>query len=244
MTAELQAPDQPQPKPLDPEAYGLECVLKSLIQLGASLSPRALSGTIGISDAGKPCDRQLAYKHNRTQPSNLPDPLASLVGIGFHLAMAQLFTRLDAGTGRFLIEQSVSCRGIPGTFDLYDRAQRTLFDWKTTTLARLKRIRSEGPPTAHVVQTQLYGQALLEAGEEVKQLALVYIPIDSTLQDIHVWRTIPNTALVDKATERVFGILFANPVDATPNPSPLCGWCAYHNPHEADSNLSCKGQTK
>lgn len=241
-TVEIQPPDEAKPKALDAEAYALETVLKSLIQLGASTSPRSKQTTLGISQAGQPCDRQLAYRANLVTPVKLTDPLASLVGIGFHLAMAELFTRLDAGTGRFLVEQPVSCRGIPGTFDLYDRLLRTLFDWKTTKLAKIKHIRSEGIPAAHMVQLQLYGQALKDAGEDVRWLALAYVPVDSTLDDMYVWRTNPDSAVIEKTTQRLVDISFLAPSEATANPSPLCNWCQHHHPQGTDVDHSCSGK--
>lgn len=238
---ELESPDAPQPKPTDPESYALERSLISLIQLGAATSHRSQQHVIGISEIGRICERQIAYKLNDTEPSNLTDPLRALVGTGWHLAMKEMFTRLDAGSGRFLVEHDVRFRGIPGTYDLYDRMTRTLIDWKTVLLAKLKSIRYNGPQSAHVVQLQTYAATLIIAGEKPIAAALAYVPVDGVLDELHVWRTGLDPSVADKAVDRVNAIDGRLPSTVNATYTDLCSWCDYYQPESTDIDAACPG---
>ena len=239
----LEQPDPPQPKPLDPEAYALQQVLSTLIQLGAASHPRARSSTIGISQLGKICDRELSYIENGTPPVNVSDPLRALIGTGLHMALADLFRRLDNQSGRFVVEQPVAFRGIPGTLDFLDRHTGILVDWKTTTKAKITQIRYQGPPQAYIIQLQAYAAALVADGEKVGSLALAYLPVDSTLEDMYVWRATFEQAAADKAADRLNQIRFKEPQEVKPNPSELCKWCPYHRPHSnLTLNTACPGK--
>jgi hypothetical protein len=237
------APVAPPGPTVDPEAYALECVLRSLISLGAVTSPRSRQTAIGTSEIGHVCDRRIAYRLAGTPRSNLTDPLRALVGVGWHAAMAEVFGRLDGGLGRFLVEYPVSYRGIPGTLDLYDRASRTVIDWKTTLRSRVVATRHGGPPTPYVVQVQTYGAALESMGETPSHVALAYVPTDAELSGLWVWRTPYDRAVADAAIERLDRLRGRLPGATAPTPSETCGWCDNFRPHSTNLDLACPGQT-
>jgi CRISPR/Cas system-associated exonuclease Cas4 (RecB family) len=241
-TPVLQEPDQPHAKPLDAEAYALQITLASLIQLGATTSRRSRQTTIGISQLGGTCDRELSYRENATCPSNLTDPLRALVGTGLHLALAELFRRLDAGAGRFLVETDVAYRGTPGTLDLLDRFSGTLIDWKSTTKAKITQIRYHGPPGSYIIQLQAYAAALVTQGETVRKVALVYLPVDSTLEDIYVWLSTYEQQAADTAIEKLAQMRLKAPHEVQATPSALCAYCAYHNPQSTELDHACPGK--
>jgi len=241
MSVELQSPDTPHARETDVESYALQRSLVSLIQLGAATSHRSLQTSIGTSEIGRICERQIAYKLSGTPPTNLTDPLRALVGTGFHLAMAEIFRRLDSGSGRFLVEHRVRFRGIPGTCDLYDRMSRTVIDWKTCLKSKLTRIRYDGPQVSYVIQLQMYAAALLAAGETPQWCALVFVPVDATLDEVHVWRTAFDPAVADKAVNRVNELVDRLPSTVNASPSELCGWCDHHQPDSTDIDTGCPG---
>lgn len=239
--------------PPDPEAYALERQLRTIIYMGVfAADERKRQRAIGASQAGQQCARQLAYRHAGTRPCNVPDPLRALVGTGVHGAFAGLMEAIDAGSGRFLVEHAVRYRGVPGTVDLYDRVDGLVVDWKTTTLAKLKRLRMSGPPSSYVVQLQLYGAALAAAGETVRALALAYVPTDGTLAELWVWRTTPDVRVADAAVDRLNRIVGAelesvariDPSEVEASPSALCKWCPYYLPGVGSSATSCPGASE
>lgn len=236
----------------DPEAYALEASLRSLVWLGAATSPRSRQRVVGASELGEPCQRKLAYRLDGTPPVNLPDPLRATVGTGVHAVMADMFRRLDAESGRFLVEIPVRYRGIPGTVDLFDRLTATVIDWKTVLRGKLGKLRVDGPPERYRVQLHTYAAGLMAMGETVRWVALAYMPIDSTLDDMWVWRTAASVAEADTAIDRLNGIHerklnnvsgVIEPAGVEAKPSVLCGWCDYHRPGIPTDDYGCKGDS-
>lgn len=237
----------PPPAAQDPIGSSLQEWLRELIWTGASTQPRSLQKAAGMSEIGSDCDRELAYKIAGTPRSNFDsDPMASLVGTGIHLVLADIFRRLDAGTGRWMIEQPVDYRGIPGSADAYDRRRKLLIDWKSTSKSKLRNVRADGPPLRYIVQTQLYGQALKALGEDPQRLALVYLARDGGLTDLYVWTTHLDAGIADAAVTRYHDISARlqnkTPAEITPHPNRLCGWCDFHAPNSTDPARSCPGQ--
>jgi hypothetical protein len=253
MSVTLKAPDTPTGQRPDPEAYALGMALRSLVSLGAATAPRSLSRAVGASQLGAVCDRRLAYKLAGTPPVNLTDPLRALVGVGVHLVLADMFRRLDQGAGRFLVETPVTYRGVHGTCDLYDRWSGTVVDWKSTLKAKLSHVRAEGPSPEQVVQCHTYGAGLTVAGEKVRTVALVYVPVDGGLDDWHVWRAPYDQTIVDGAVDRLNQLAQVQltapsgrlqPSTVTPTPTVLCGWCEHHNAASDDTDRACPGNQK
>lgn len=228
-------------RPFDPEAYALESALRSLVMLGAVTARRAIQTTLGSSEAGHLCDRRIAYKLAGVPSANLRDPLRSFVGVGVHYALAEMFSRLDATSGRFLVERELNYRGIPGTVDLFDRFAKTIIDWKTTTLAKIKRLRHEGPTASYVVQTQLYGAALVAAGEDVRHVALAFLPIDGTLDDLWVWRAPFDQSIADRAVDRIVRLAGQDPASVPASPDRMCPWCHHYRKGSTDLARACPG---
>lgn len=236
--AELPQVDTTAPE-MDPTALALATALDSLIALGAATTPRSLQLAIGSSEAGHKCDRRLVYKLNGVPPCNFRDPLRALFGSEAHAALADMFRRLNAGSGRFLVETPVQYRSFPGTVDLYDRHTKTVVDWKSTTKAKLRRIRSEGAPRPYQVQLQLYAAGLAEVGEEPVRVALAYLPIDGELSDLWVWTDLVRRDVADDAVDRVARLEGIKPADATPKPDRLCPWCDHYRPGSTDLGTGC-----
>lgn len=226
------------------EVYAVECSLRSLLHLGAVTAPRGRQEAIGMSEIGNPCDRRLAHRLAGTRPVNVTDPSRALVGTGWHAAVAEVFRRLDAGSGRFEVERRVNYRGVPGTLDLFDRAIVTAIDWKTTTKSKLGRIRYNGPDAAYVTQLQMYGAALAASGETVRWVALAYVPVDGTLDDLWLWRTPFDATVADAAVARANGLRdLDHPNAARATPGRLCPWCPYYRPNQPATRESCPGAT-
>jgi len=259
-----QAWAQPQPvkaPTLDPDAYALADVLRTLIALGSFTTARSTQVSLGSSEAGHPCDRRLAYKLRRSDPAtstawttaqvqqqpahaNLRDPLRALVGSGFHAAVAEIFTRLDGGSGRFLVESSVEYRGTPGTADLYDRWTGTVIDWKSSLKSKISHIRRDGPSAQYLTQVQLYGAALKARGEDVRTVALAWVPVDGELSGVYVWRAPFDQTVADEAIDRLVRLRGLPPEKARATPDRLCPWCSHYLPGSTDLTIGCPGEVK
>lgn len=241
----------PAPKPveqiLDPVALVLGDALREGIWTAAATASRSQQRALGFSELGTACQRRLGYRLRGTPASHWADPLKSTVGTGVHLILAEYFRRLDAGTGRYLVEHPVSYRGIHGTVDLFDRRRKVAVDWKTKSLAKIKRARREGPSPDYITQVHGYGTALRSQGEDVTHVAIVYVPVDGELGDIYVWVERLDQAVVDKAIARVEDIgSRSQPASSIPaSPSPLCGWCPFYNPLLAEASATaCPGSNE
>jgi hypothetical protein len=229
---------------MDPTALALAAEVESLIQLGAATSPRSLQPSVGASEVGAECDRRMSYRMRGVPPTNQTDPLRALVGLGGHLALAELFTRLGSGTGRFLVEQRIVYRGLPGTCDLFDRYRHVVIDWKMPTLSRLKKYKIDGVPRHYSTQVQVYGAGLTLLGERVDKVAVCFLPVDGQLSDLWAWISPYDVRIADDAIERLERLRGVRPEDATPTPSRLCGWCDNFLPNSTNIAAGCPGMTE
>lgn len=246
MTVEFEDPTPVAPKPeptINPISIALGEWLRELIWTGASTTPRSKQRAVGMSEVGGVCDRELAYKLNGTRKSNISrDPMASIVGTGIHLVLADFFRRMDAGVGRWLIEEPVSYRGVPGSLDAYDTKKRLLIDWKSTAKAKIRKIRNDGPPQGYIVQANMYAAALRERGEDPQQAAIVYLARDGELADLFVWPVALDPDVADQAVDRRNMLGGLNPELVEAQPSRLCGWCDFYRPNSTDLSVGCPGK--
>lgn len=229
---------------MDPTAMALATALDSLIALGSATKPRTLQVAVGSSEAGQRCDRRIAYRLHGVRPCNFRDPLRSLVGEEFHLALADMFTRLNAGSARWLVEAPILYRGMPGTVDLYDRHTRTIVDWKSSTRSKIRQVRREGPPVHYKVQLQIYAAGLRAQGEDPQRVALAYVPTDGELSDLWCWVSPVDERMAVDALDRIEKLAGVEPAEATPTPDRLCPWCSHFRPGSTDLATGCPGNTE
>lgn len=232
----------------DPIAMILSEQLVDQIWMAEATSRRSIQGHVGPSELGTTCDRQLAYKLAGTRKVNHPDPLRVLFGSGLHAVLQEMFTRIDGGSGRFLIEHPVTYRGVSGTVDLYDSRRAAVIDWKSTTKGKLRDIRRRGPNEKYKIQAHTYGAALAAEGYPVRVVALAFLPLDGELADAHVWTAPLDTAVADAAVDRLDRLRVSlRPdlpmADVPAEPTRLCPWCAHYRPGSTDLSIGCPGST-
>ncbi len=233
--------------PENPANAVLAELLRDQIWMAAHTSPRSLQTAVGASEIGGLCARQVAYKAAGTPGTNLRDPMRVLAGTGLHEALAGLFTRLDGGTGRYLVEQHVTYRGIPGTVDLFDRRRHTVIDWKSALKSKLSDIKYNGPQAKYVTQVQTYGAGLAAQGERVDSVAIVYVCLDGELLDLRAFQFPFDQSKADEAIDRYEKIrsaaLETGPGHVDANPTRLCPWCDHYRPGAVDFNTGCPGNS-
>lgn len=213
----------------------------SLIELGLITSARSLQRSLGPSQVGHPCDRRLVYLLDGTAPTNFGDPMKLLIGIGVHDALAEVFRRVDGGSGRFLVEEYASYRGCAGNFDLLDQFNHCLVDWKTTTKTRLAKYIKDGPPDQYQVQVQIYAAGLQTAGYQVDQIAVVFLPHDGALTQAWAWLATPDRSVADAAIDRVQALQGRDPREVVATPDRHCTYCDHYNPRTTDLSIACPG---
>lgn len=227
------------PASMEPQASILATSLVQHIEMGMAASARSRQKEVGASEIGMACARRLAYRHHDYPKFNYTDPMRLLIGIGVHLALAQIFDQISAATDRFLVEYRVEHSGVPGTLDLYDRATATLVDWKTTSKKRLTDYARNGPPQHYITQAQIYAAGLLNAGFPVKRIAIAFLPYDGALESLWVWLSTPDQTVADEAIERYRAV--GAPYETPSTPDRTCGFCDYYNPQAKDLRLGCPG---
>jgi len=243
--------------------------LIGVVRRYADRSPRSQQTTLGASEIGTPCDRQLALKAVGAPTSTLPrDKWAAAVGTAVHAYLEKAFladnaraeAEQDWDGGGWLTERAVDVgAGIGGTADLYE--DRTVTDHKIVgddTLAKVRactcRPDDDACPhisTTYKVQAQLYGRGFVLAGWPVEQVAIAFWPRGNgaVLSKLHVWMDDYRPDVADRAIDRWQSILAAvleldvehhlDRAGLFATADAPCAWCPYFGPDRTGG--SCTG---
>ena len=224
-------------------------------------SARSRQTAIGPSEVGEPCERQLSYKMLAWPQTNTNrDPIAAIIGTGFHMWMAEKFEERGTGANadRYKVEARVTVRDSPiemarlaGSADLYDRAIAANLDWKLTGVSSLDKYRRQGPGEKYRVQAHLYGMGQRNAGEDIKRVVVVFIARHHELK-VHVWSeaydeqiALDALARLDRIRDRLMTL------DPEQHPErwadipipekPSCRFCPWIKPGSTDLSAGCPG---
>lgn len=242
----------------DEQSRQMAELLGQFIVSAANHSPRSLQTAIGPSEIGDPCERKLSYKVlDWPTAAGERDPIAPVIGTGFHAWMEEQFTARNQ-VGRYKIEEKVTVRDgygaaapIRGSSDLYDRLTRTNLDWKLVGKSSLEKYRRGGPGEQYRIQAHLYGLGQQNAGENPARVAIVFVArYHETI--IHVWsepydRQVALDALdrLDRIRQRVLDLdPEANPAawsEIPMDPHAKCRFCDWLLPGSTDLSKGCPG---
>jgi hypothetical protein len=226
-------------------------------------NPRSLQAAIGPSEYGHPCQRRIAYKTlGWPEVNQASDPLKRNIGTAGHAWLERIFGELTfdetmpSGEPRYATEQRVQAPGAPaGSCDLLDRKLHVAIDWKFVGPTALKDYRrSNDPGPTYRTQAHTYGAGWLHRGEQVDEVAVVFLPRNGELKDMHVWTEPLDPAVVEAAVARwqaLIGTVAALDVEDHPerfawiaaNPTRLCSWCSFFSPMSTDLGKGCPGNT-
>lgn len=177
---------------MDPLDYARQFVLDTTRKTIMQESERDQQRSAGPSDLGDPCDACLAaaLRRKTLQPNQKPRDsgfsLKAWFGTAAHekLEREQIlpeeFRALEA---KVYIHTIADYGDIYGHIDIQYLLMAIVGDYKTVDMAKLKKIRMEGPPIGHQKQIMMYGLGVEKSGREVKYVALIYIPRDSNNPD-------------------------------------------------------------
>lgn len=242
----------------DPASQLLAERLGQLIIDTAHRSPRSTQTNIGPSEIGDPCERRLSYKSlDWPHAASDHDPIASVIGTGFHSWMEEAFTARNTAD-RYKVEEKVTVREgygpaapIRGSSDLYDRTTGTNYDWKLVGTSSLDKYRRKGPGDQYRIQAHLYGLGQENAGEHPTRVAIVFVARYHELR-IHVWsepydRQVALDALarLDRIRQRLLDL---DPeqhpeqwAEIPTSPDAKCRFCPWLKPGSADLATGCPG---
>lgn len=211
---------------------------------------RSAQTHLGPSAIGTPCDRKLALSLLRHPPVALGgDGWAPFVGTQGHKGCSDMFVWSGGRTGRYLVDAKVRLPSdlVPrGTIDLYDRVTRSVWDFKFMGRWSLNKLRTSGPSETYRVQAHTYGLGLSIQGEDVKHVAIVGLPRESSrLDDMYVWDEAYNPQVARDALARVERIKQGLDL-GVPAESFLvaddCKWCPYHMKGAKSLEHGCSGR--
>lgn len=226
---------------------------------------RSAQTTLGPSEIGSPCDRQLAMKLMGVPAVNPQESWAPFVGTAVHASLAEMFEWANgANSGRFAVEMPLTFGSsvVPrGTGDLLDRVLFMFLDHKLMGKYSLKKLIEQGPSDEYRVQLHTYAYGAEKAGERVKEIALVGWPREeSSLQNLYVHvepydRQIALDAIarVERLHREVQGRLGTVPTNVFVSDNPLevaqtfptadaCRWCPFHNRADKRFTSGCPGK--
>jgi hypothetical protein len=183
---------QPAAAFVKPPTGGLAAAVIETVKRAAASAPRSLQAAPGPSQLGTPCTRRLGYQvlDWDPKPNKDIDPWAATIGTATHAWMATTYEQENKRLGRerYLVERRIHLPGgISGSSDLFDRDTCTNVDWKITGLPRLKEYRKNGPGQQYRIQAHLYGLGMQLAGEQVRDVAIVFLPRGGRLDMLHAW---------------------------------------------------------
>lgn len=221
-------------------------------------SNRSAQRTLGPSEAGSPCDRQIAMKLMNVTPVNPQEGWAPFVGTSVHAELAKMFEWANgANSGRYVTEMRVQF-GSPyvpyGTLDLLDRVLFMVDDHKLMGRYSLDKLIREGPSETYRVQLQIYALGAVLAGEKVREVALIAWPRqESSLDKLYVHvepfdRKVAEAALarVERIAREVFD-LGQGPYSQLEVAQRMpagddCKWCPFYLPKDKGFTRGCPGK--
>jgi len=226
-------------------------------------SNRSAQKTLGPSEIGSPCDRQIAMKLLGVRPTNPQEGWAPFVGTAVHVELAKMFEWANgSGSGRYITEMPLEF-GHPlvpkGTLDLYDGMLLMVDDHKLMGRWSLDKLIQNGPSETYLTQIQVYGLGAEKAGLKVKEVAIFAWPRqESSLDKLYVHvekydRKVAEAALrrVERIAERVQEIRRPDGLGDTPSEMSTaqvfevgddCKWCPFHLKGDKEMKRGCPGK--
>jgi len=224
---------------------------------------RSAQKTLGPSEAGSPCDRQIAMKLLGIKPTNPQEGWAPFIGTAVHVELAKMFEWANgSGSGRYVTEMPLTFGSavVPrGTSDLLDRVLLMILDHKLLGSWSLNKLIQEGPSETYRIQGQIYALGAVLAGEKVREVAIIGWPRqESSLDKLYVHvepfdRKVAEAALqrVERIARKVgshntdagldiqaHGLRVAKEFPAGDD----CKWCPFHLKGDKGFTRGCPGK--
>lgn len=230
--------------------------------------PRSTQTTLGPSELGTPCDRQIALKLAGVQRHEHGLPWAPMCGTAVHGLMEEVLYEENKRLGRerWIVEQKVMLDDeLSGHGDAFDTDWGMVVDWKYTgTTARRKASRRTVPNDQLVspeyrVQAHLYGLGHRNAGRDVRFVRLVLLARSHDFAESVEWTEEYREDIAVDAMTRFYAIrdrVLALNAARQPEslklieaaPGDACKWCPFQRPTPPGGAIvdatGCAGNTE
>jgi hypothetical protein len=226
-----------------PIVENINAVVGAAFRAANAKRARSQQRAIGMSELGG-CRRQAAFRVLNYEPTNpeeertdkYADSREAMIGTMIHETILPIMEEMSM-TAKIEVPVVLRFDGlpdIPGTSDLVDASEHLILDVKTVGRHGAMSVQTHGPKKGHIWQTHGYATAAIQAGINIKHIALVYID-RSDGQVIHVhYQDYDPTVVTDieqwwrevNAATDPFGL----PRDEKgPGLSRTCDWCMFLN---------------
>jgi len=239
--------------------FGLE--IMQMVRAYDANRPRSLQQFLGPSEIGAPCDRQIAMKlAGIPEVNETADPWFPIIGSAVHAWLADAVVWYnDVYLGRptnprFLVENRVKVTAKEGGYDtsghtdVYDADFKRVIDWKIVGTTTMRKVKNGATPEEkagpqYTVQGNTYGRGWVEAGYEVKELLICFLPRSNFLKNMQIVQLPFRPELSEQALARVAAIdqlrHFIQPHEF---PASGCSiWCPFYRPSYPLGATSCPG---
>ena len=212
--------------------------------------------TVGPSELGTPCDRELAYRIAGVSGVQHPDPLPAIIGTAAHAWMEETVQAFQEAHGlyRFQTEMKVAPDvALSGTTDLYWQEKSLVLDWKFPGTDAMRKLRTEGFSQRYRTQLNLYGKGHIRAGRPVTHVGIVAMSRSGWLRDMWVKIEPYDEAVADVAIRRMYRLgakiteagILEDPSrwsTITAAPSRNCGYCRMFRTGGDADGTGCPGR--
>lgn len=156
----------------------------------------------------------------------------------------------------WVTEKALSMIGITqGRSDAFYLPKGTVVDWKFPGDATIQLTRRGGPTDTYQHQAHIYGLGWEDAGYDVRNVAIIYLPITSTIDKRYGWSVPYSRELAEKALDRYKKIedtvgamnVGSNPtlINNFPKTPQNCTWCPFYGTREDEKvGRGCSGPLK
>lgn len=222
-------------------------LIRDLIRRQEDNRPRSQQAAVGPSDLSSPCDRKLIYQILGVPKITESDvSLQAWVGTAIHASLERAATDDDDWLTEVPVAIKVNKKLIlRGTLDAYHKPTCSVIDYKSTGPSAHAKYRQKSPEN-YLTQISLYGLAAVLSGRmEVRHTALVYVPRNASLSDIHVDAHPWDEARAEAALRRFENLHAA--AAAGPSVLPLvgtaddCRYCKWWLPGSDTPEVACTG---
>lgn len=222
-------------------------------------APRSQQVAIGPSEVGHDCPRRIGYKLLNTPEKEGEPNWKATVGTAVHAWLEDVFNKdnenqviRSEGFTRWIIEAKVVPGAIlgddiPGHCDLFDRVTGTVVDWKTCGPTQLKKYKSQGPGQQYRFQAHLYGRGWQRRGQDVRRVAVMFLPRNGELRDAYFWSEPYDEQVAVNALQRADGIALAaralgtNALAILDTADAFCTLCPFYTARSTDLIVGCPG---
>lgn len=219
---------------------------------------RSTQKEYGPSEIGVACLRRLAYMASGIAPVNIQkDKWAMILGTAVHVMLAEaLESDPDWMVEKRLRISGVGDNQVFGSSDGYHIPTQTVVDHKVVGATILEAARKYGPDDKYRSQVHSYGRGWSNAGQKVKNVAILYWPKVATIDKRYGWSEKYDPQLAQDTVDRWTGIqsaaqsmdLVNHPerMESFPKTPEACHWCPWWSPSLANLHpgSACAGSDK